>query len=111
MTTEPAWESVDNYTADLLDLVADEGHPSADYEWDEYVRAVHHAADDSGRVDPNRLRELVRGVIAPRRIGAFTNRALGSGLLVPTGEWVVSTDAEGRNGGKPCRVYRLGVSA
>jgi hypothetical protein len=47
----------------------------------------------------------VRGVVAPRRLGAFTNRALAVGLLVWRGEWIVSDDHEGRNGGKPCRQY------
>lgn len=110
MSTEPTWESVDNYTADLLDLVRDEGHPSADYEWEEFTRCLHAAADTDGRVDPNRLRELVRGVVAPRRVGAFTNRALKAGLIEPVG-WVISTDTEGRNAGRPCRVYRLGEAA
>lgn len=107
MTTAPHWSPVDDSTADLLSLVADDGHPSADFEWDEYLRCLHHAADTAGRIDPNRLRPLLRGVVAPRRIGAFTNRAKAEGLIADTGEWVVSDDAAGRNGGKPCRVYRL----
>jgi hypothetical protein len=108
MTSQPQWESVDNETATLLDLVSDEGHPSADFEYEEYVRAVRHVADADGRVDPNALREMVRGVVAPRRIGAFTHRARTSGLLVWTGEWVTSTDTQGRNAGRPIRAYRLG---
>ena len=107
MTTAPHWSPVDDDTADLLALVAnDQMHPRPAEEWDEFVRCLSHAADSWGRIDPNRLRPLLRGVIAPRRIGAFTNRAKAEGLIVLTGEWVVSTDALGRNGGKPCRVYR-----
>ena len=104
----PTWESVDNYTADLLALVADEGHVSADFEWDEYVRAVRYCAElDGGLVRPNRLRPLLRGVVAPKRIGAFTTRAKAERLLVDAGEWEVSDDHHGRNAGRPMRVYRL----
>jgi hypothetical protein len=49
----------------------------------------------------------LRNVIAPKRIGAFTNRAKAEGLIVDTGEWQVSDDHEGRNAGRPARVYRL----
>lgn len=107
MSTAPQWSPVDDDTASLLTLVADDGHPSADFEWDEYVRALHHAADAEGRIDPNRLRPLVTGVVAPRRVGAFANRALRAGLVAYTGEYVVSDDRDGKNGGKPCRVMRL----
>lgn len=103
----PQWSSVDDTTTDLLTLVADDGHVSADYEWAEFQRALHRAADFSGRIDPNRLRPLLRGVVAPRRVGAFTNRAVRAGLVTYTGEYVISNDTEGRNGGKPCRVMAL----
>jgi len=105
MTTTPAWSPVDDTTADLLALVADVGHPSIDREWDDYRAAVARVADTDGRVDPNALREAVRGNVAPRRIGALTNRALKLGLLVWRGEWVTSTDREGRNAGRPVRAY------
>lgn len=107
MTAAPTWSPVDDDTADLLSLVADDGHPSADYEWDQYVAALYVAADAFGVINPNRLRELVRGVVAPRRVGAFTHRALCAGVVEYTGEYVLSDDTEGRNGGKPCRVLRL----
>jgi len=103
----PRWEAVDSPTADLLALVNDETHPSVDFEWQEWLNAARHVASaNDGIVDPNRLRELVRGVVAPKRCGAFVHRALTSGLMVPTGEWVVSTDRQGKNGGKPCRVHK-----
>lgn len=108
MTSQPQWEAVDNEAADLLSLVADQGHPSADFEWRHFVLALSDAADADGRVDPNALRGMVRGVVAPRRIGAFTHRARTSGLLVWVGEWVLSTDTQGRNAGRPIRAYRLG---
>lgn len=109
MSAEPRWEPVDAYTADLLDLVAhDQMVPSADREWVLYVQSIHLAADADRLVYPNVLRPLVTGHVAPRRVGAFTNRAKAEGLLIDTGEWQVSDDTEGRNAGRPMRVYRLG---
>lgn len=107
MTARPIFAAVDEATADLLTLVRDEGHPSADHEWELFADALRDAADDLGVIRPNALRPLVRGVVAPRRIGAFTNRALAEGLVEYTGEWQVSDDNAGRNGGKPARIMRL----
>lgn len=108
MSAQPEWSPVDDDTADLLSLVAnDQMHPRPDHEWSEFVRCLRLGSDVEGRIDPNNFRRLVRGGIAPRRIGAFTNRAKAEGLIVDTGEWQTSDDTEGRNGGKPCRVYRL----
>ena len=105
MSAQPAWDSVDSPTADLLSLVADEGHVSADFEWDEFVRCLRFAAArGAGTISPNVLRPLVRGKVAPRRIGAFTHRALSQGLVAYTGDYELSDDTEGRNGGKPARV-------
>ena len=107
MTAQPTWSPIDDDTADLLALVAnDRMHPRPDEEWQRFTQALEAASDLSGRIDPNRLRGLLRNVVAPRRIGAFTNRAKAERLIVWTGEWVESDDVEGRNGGKPCRVYR-----
>lgn len=110
MTTAPQWEAADGTTHDLLTLVADTEHPSGQYEWDEFVTALRFAATPDGTVSPNRLRPLLRGAVAPRRIGAFTNRALSQGLVAYTGEWEISDDTSGRNAGKPCRVMRLCAS-
>jgi hypothetical protein len=101
---------VDDDTSDLLTLVADTDHPSVDHEWARYVHCLRATADESGRICPNWLRENLRGEIAPRRIGAFCNRAKAEGLIVWTGEWVTSDDTEGRNAGKPARCYRLAVT-
>lgn len=106
--TAPMWEPVDNDTADLLSLVAmGSSTGSADEEWGTYVESLRWCAvRGQGTISPNMMRRQVRDHIAPRRIGAFTNRALSQGLVEYTGEWVVSDDTEGRNGGKPCRVMR-----
>lgn len=106
MTAQPIW--TDSGQGDLLALVA-MGSPStgaADEEWDRFVQALEAASDLSGRISPNFLRGLLRGNVAPRRIGAFTSRALSQGLVAYTGEYEISDDSEGRNGGKPCRVMR-----
>src|SRR5690348_18263336 len=102
MTSQPQWSPVDDETTSLLTLVADVDHPSVDYEWLVYTRALSEAADDTGLIDPNVLRPLVRDHIAPRRIGAFTSKALAEHLVEYTGRWLVSDDTSGRNSGKPC---------
>ena len=107
MTAQPHWSPVDDETGDLLSLVADgpmSGH--AEHEWDYYVGALKNCAALDRLIFPNQLREHLRGEVSPRRIGAFTNRALHQGLVAYTGEWEVSDDTEGRNAGKPCRVMR-----
>lgn len=113
MSAQPVFESVDDYTADLLDLVAEEQSPPTDREWSEYVDALSAvAAANAGLIPPNALRPLVRGKVAPRRIGAFTHRALSQGLVRRTGEWQISDDTEGRNAGRPAPVMEwVGVAA
>ena len=106
MTAQPTFESVDNYTTDLLGLVA-LGSPTgtADAEWEYYVDALATvAARHAGLIPPNELRPLVRGHVASKRIGAFTHRALCKGLIRRTGDWQVSDDHEGRNAGRPAPV-------
>ena len=107
----PAWSSVDDDTADILTLVAtpspeNEAARAAE-EWAEFARCLRFAADERGLIAPNALRRLVRGNVKPCRVGAFTNRALSQGLVAYTGDWQISDDTEGRNGGKPARVMRL----
>lgn len=107
MSAQPAWDSVDNYTSDLLSLVATDPHPSADFEWRAFIGVLSATALlHDNRLDQNDYREQLRGVVAPRRIGAFVNRAKAEHLIADTGEWSVSTDTTGRNAGRPMRVYR-----
>ena len=98
---------LDGYTGDLLDLIATEPTPPVDREWADFTTALTAAADTHGRVSQNDVRPLIRGRVAPRRIGPFYRRACLAGLLAWRGEWAVSDDTEGRNGGKPCRVYEV----
>jgi hypothetical protein len=106
VTTQPRWE--DSGQGDLLELVAmGSSTGTADAEWRAFVCCLRVSAwGPNGRISPNTLRREVRGDIAPKRIGAFTSRAVARGLIEATGEWEVSDDREGRNAGRPARVYR-----
>lgn len=106
MTSQPTWS--DSEQGDLLELVA-QGSPTgtADAEWDLYVEALRtEAIHGAGDICPNRFRKRVRGLIAPKRLGAFASRAVARDLIAYTGEWVISDDTEGRNAGRPCRAMR-----
>lgn len=105
MTAQPQWSPLDDTTADLLTLVRDEGHPSADHEWDAFVAILRESARlHAGLIDPNRVREQLRGSIAPRRIGAFYSAAARMGWLTRDG-YSFSTDTTGKNAGRPVRTY------
>lgn len=107
MTGQPRW--ADSGQGDLLALVArgNVATDTADHEWEHFVWALEDVAiGGRGRISPNHLRRLVRGQVAPQRIGAFVNRALAQKLIAPTGDWEVSDDTQSGNGGKPARVYR-----
>lgn len=98
--------AIDDPTADLLSLVADQGHVSADHEWALFRSALETvAAITGGTVTPNLMRPRITGQVAPRRIGAFYSRACREGLIRFDGEWEVSDDAAGRNVGKPSKCY------
>lgn len=95
---------VDEQTSDLLDLIADDGHVSVDYEWETFKTILHSVATLHGRVSPNAMRPKLTQV-APRRIGPFYKRACREGLIEWRGDYETSDDAKGRNTGRPCRVY------
>jgi len=103
--TTPTWS--DSGQGDLLELVAQgSATGTADAEWDLYVAALRdEAIVGAGRIDPNGLRRRVRGRVAPKRLGAFVSRAVARDLIAVTSEWTESDDTEGRNAGRPCRVY------
>ena len=101
----PTWKPVDTATADFLELVGDTNHVSAAREWSDFLRCLKHCtALNNGVIEPNALRPMVRGVVAPRRIGAFVNKALRAGLVEHNGSWQTSDDRVGRNAGRPMRV-------
>jgi hypothetical protein len=102
----PIFAPVDEPTADLLALVAlGSSTGTADAEWDLYVDALATvAARHAGLIFPNELRQMVRGKVAPKRLGALTHRALKRGIVRRTGDWQTSDDHEGRNAGRPVAV-------
>ncbi len=104
----PHWSPVDDDTADLLTLVAnDQMTPRPADEWRTFYCAVVSVAHaHNGQVDQNHVRPLIRGEIAPKRIGSFYRRACLEGLLIVDG-YSISEDHAGRNAGRPMRVYRL----
>lgn len=111
----PTWSPVDDATADLLTVLADDGStsPSKAAEWASFVDCLKLASVlDGGLVKPNTLRPMVRGEVKPSRIGAFTRRACLEGLIAPSGDWQTSDDREGHNAGRPMRTYQwTGASA
>jgi hypothetical protein len=109
VSSQPQWSAVDDATGSLLDLLADPTPiptmtPSE--EWRAYTLALRTiAAQHGGAIPANVLRPVVRGVVAPQRIGAFCRRAQLEGLIVADG-WDISDDRESGNAGRPARNYR-----
>lgn len=110
----PTWSPVDDSTGDLLDLLANEhpAIPSEADEWEHFKKVLAKvAAKNDGVIDQNQTRPLLRGEIAPRRVGAFFHRATKAGLIRAEG-WTTSDDREGKNSGRPCKAYRwIGVTS
>ena len=108
MSAVPEWEPADAYTHDLLELVA-MGTPATgdgDAEWSLFVDVLTDVARNwGGELDQNVVRPLIRGHVAPKRIGAFWSRAVARDLVAVDG-WSTSDDRVGRNSGRPMRKYR-----
>lgn len=105
---KPQFSPVDEETADLLDLIAnDQFSVSTDRDYDVFVDALKAAARQSpaGTVRQNVVRKLIDGRIFHKRVGPFYRRASLAGLIRATGDFEISDDKAGRNSGKPCRVY------
>lgn len=80
-------------------------------EWATFIGAVRQvAAAHAGVVDQNKVRPLIRGHIEPKHIGAAFSTAKRLGLLERIGI-NESTDAEGKNAGRPQPLYKLGAAA
>jgi len=93
---------------DLLAAIAsDRIHGTDRQAVEEAIRA--DATAHGGEVDPNRVREALRGpyglTVYPRVIGATYSALRQAGVIRPEG-WTTSTDTEGGNAGKPARTYR-----
>jgi len=93
-------------TADaVLALIA--GDPLHARDRDAIVDAITVAVRPDGTVTSNDWRGLIPSWVYPRVIGATVNALTKAGVLVPTGQWVISDDVHGRNAGRPARVYRF----
>jgi len=95
---------VDPHTAAILDLIA--GDPIHDRDREAVVDAIRAAVKPDGTVSSNDWRGLIPAWVYSRVVGATVNALASRGVMVRTGEWVVSDDHRGRNSGKPTRVYR-----
>lgn len=103
---QPRFAQVDEPTADLLSLVAEDPHPSVDHEWELFKAALKESADPAGYLSQNTVRPLITDKIAPRRVGPFYRRACAEGLIHALDEWEISDDVKGKNSGRPVRKYR-----
>ena len=99
------FSTADDYS--ILDVLANDGTVTSDYEWSLFLDALRDAADLSLHIYPNTLRPLLTQ-ISPARRGAFTRRAKLAGIIreVP-GMVEVSDDHGSRNGGRIMPVYAL----
>ena len=59
--------TIDTPTRDLLDLVANDPHPSADHEWHVFVATLRAVALPDGTIPPAALRESVASACWMRR--------------------------------------------
>lgn len=76
-------------------------------EWTFFISVIRKVTRADGTLHQGDVRPLIRGRIPAKHIGQLWKRARNDGLIVDTGEWERSTDVEGRNGDKRCRVYAL----
>ena len=94
----------DPLTQSILALI--DGDPIHARDREAIVDAIRASVDDNGCTSANHWRGLIPVWVYHRCIGATVNALAKGGHLTPTGDWVISDDARGRNVGKPMRVYR-----
>jgi len=106
----PHFAPVDDDTADLLGLIADDPRVADDYAL--FLDACKTAALHDGLVRVNEVRELLTDrwgclVIEPRRLSAFWAKSTGRGKpMVKTGDWAVCKGSGSGNDGRPQPVRR-----
>jgi hypothetical protein len=96
-------DGVDPNTAALLDLM--DGDPIHARDREAIIDAIRAAVRPDGTVSGNDWRGLIPQWVYPRVIGATVHALARHGVLVATGDWVISDDTAGRNSGKPVRKY------
>lgn len=100
----PTWSPVDDATADLLTLVADEDSPIGRDVPAMFLAACERdARAHDGCVSVNRVRSLLADVdINPRRYSSLWSAFTGRGKpMVKTGEWETCSGSESGNDGRP----------
>lgn len=95
---------VDSRTRAILDLIA--GDPIHERDREAIVEAIRISVRWDGRVCANDWRSRIPAWVYPRVVGATVNALIKAHVLIPSGDWDLSTDAHGRNQGKPTRIYR-----
>ena len=112
----PTWAPVDDDTASLLDLIAEDWRPFAEADRNTIATAIREDAEaHGGEVHPNRVRAALAGLPVieqpkPTRVGPTYRALCLSGVIAENG-WDISNDTHGKNAGKPCRIYRwVGVA-
>lgn len=107
----PHFEPVDDYTGDLLDLIAADWRPFAEEDRNTIARAIRDdATANGGWVSQNRVRKILAALPMseqpkPQRVGPVYRALCLFGDLV-VDDWENSDDLAGRNSGKPVRTYR-----
>ena len=106
-------EPIDGDTKATVEIVAHDWRSETD--WGRFENKCRVAALIHGEVDPSVVRNyLTRGgelTINPRRLSAFYSRAAGKSGFLDFSHWGINGDTKGRNAGKPCRIYKLRVTA
>jgi hypothetical protein len=104
----PRFEPVDQDTADLLSLIADD--PRHDDDYQTFLAACRVvAAENGGRVTVSKVSDRLTNkwglTIEPRRYSAYWPKATGkNGPMRNTAEWDTRRGSTSHNDGRPTRV-------
>lgn len=94
----------DPHTAAVLALIA--GDPVHDRDREAIVAAIRASVDHNGVTSSNHWRPLIPTWVFPNVVGATVNALTRTGVLVKTGQWLISDDVHGRNSGRPVMTYQ-----
>ena len=94
----------DPHTQAVLALIA--GDPVHDRDREAIVDAIRASVDYAGITSSNHWRPLIPTWVYPKVVGATVNALTKAGVLVKTGQWLISNDVHGRNSGRPTMTYR-----
>jgi hypothetical protein len=96
------------HTQDVLDIVADDWRPSRVASREAIrVAVLKTAAEHDGLVHIAQMRRHLPPWLAVEQTGAFMNRLVRRGYLIPTGHYRPNGDEHSRNASKPAAVRRL----